>query len=90
MTTETTTTPVITDNADIFQKLIALEYTSIDCDRLPEYKLTDSDGTVYLLNFSSKWVKKSGIAAEAVLPDDLISLLIANKDSVNMQVTEYY
>lgn len=90
VTTETTTTPVITDNADIFRKLSELEYTSIDCDGLPEYKLTDSDGTVYLLNFSSKWVKKSGIAAEAVLPDDLISLLIANKDSVNMQVTEYY
>ena len=90
VTTETTTTPVITDNADIFRKLSELEYTSTDCDGLPEYKLTDSDGTVYLLNFSSKWVKKSGIAAEAVLPDDLISLLIANKDSVNMQVTEYY
>ena len=89
VTTETTTTTVIEDETDIFQKLSALEYTSVDCDGLPEYKLTDSNGTVYLLNFSSKWVKKGGINAEAVLPDNLINRLTAHKDSVNLQATEY-
>ena len=91
VTTETTTvTPIVAEKAEIFNRLNSLEYIPITCDGLPEYKLTDDNGTVYWLNLSSKWIWKDGVDAEAVLPDDIISWLIANKDSIDMNTTEYY
>ena len=91
VTTETTTVaPIVTDRAEIFNRLNSLEYIPITCDGLPEYKLTDDNGAVYWLNFSSKWIWKDGIDAEAILPDDIISWLIDNKDSIDMNTTEYY
>ena len=90
VTTETTTiSSIVSGRAEIFGRLDALEYIPITCDGLPEYKLTDDNGAVYWLNFSSKWVWKNGIDAEAVLPDDIISWLSANKDSIDLQATEY-
>ena len=73
-----------------FNRLDSLEYITITCDGLPEYKLTDDNGAVYWLNLSSKWIWKDGIDAEAVLPDDIISWLTDNKDSIDMNTTEYY
>ena len=32
------------------------KYQPFTCDGLPEYKLYDTDGTVYSINFSEKWV----------------------------------
>ena len=91
VTTEpTTVTSIVTDRAEIFKRLDALEYSPITCDGLPEYKLTDDNGAVYWLNFSSKWIWKDGIDAEAELPDDIISWLINNQNSVDLQPTEYY
>lgn len=91
VTTETTTVaPIVADKAEIFKRLDTLEYSPITCDGLPEYKLADDSGAVYWLNLSSKWVWKDGTDAEAVLPDDIISWLIANKDSIDMNTTEYY
>ena len=91
VTTETTTVaPIVTDRAEIFNRLNSLEYIPITCDGLPEYKLTDDNGAVYWLNFSSKWIWKDGIDAEAVLSDDIIYWLTANKESIDMNTTEYY
>lgn len=85
-TTETTVIPTIVSNQSaIFERLDALEYIPITCDGLPEYKLTADDGTVYWLNFSSKWVWKDGIDAEAVLPDDMIALLKENSKELNLE-----
>lgn len=90
VTTKTTTVaPIVADKAEIFKRLDTLEYSPITCDGLPEYKLTDDSGAVYWLNLSSKWIWKDGVDAEAVLPDDIISWLIANKDYIDMNTTEY-
>jgi len=86
----TTTATIVADRAGIFNRLNSLEYIPITCDGLPEYKLTDDNGAVYWLNLSSKWIWKDGMDAEAVLPDDIISWLTANKDSIDMNTTEYY
>lgn len=91
VTTEpTTVAPIVANKAEIFKRLDTFEYSPITCDGLPEYKLTDDNGDVYWLNLSSKWVWKDGADAEAVLPDDIVSWLIANKDSIDMNTTEYY
>ena len=91
VTTETTTVAqIVSDRTEIFNRLDSLEYIPITCDGLPEYKLTDDKGAVYWLNLSSKWIWKDGIDAEAVLPDDIISWLTDNKDSIDMNTTEYY
>lgn len=85
-TTETTVIPTIVSNQSaIFERLDALEYIPITCDGLPEYKLTADDGTIYWLNFSSKWVWKDGIDVEAVLPDDMIALLKENSKELNLE-----
>ena len=51
-----------------------LEYQPFTCDGLPEYKLYDTDGTVYSINFSEKWVWR-GNSEQAELSDELIRLL---------------
>jgi len=51
-----------------------LEYQPFTCDGLPEYKLYDTDGTVYSINFSEKWVWRGG-SEQAELSDELIRLL---------------
>lgn len=51
-----------------------LEYHPFTCDGLPEYKLYDTDGTVYSINFSEKWVWR-GNSEQAELSDELIRLL---------------
>lgn len=85
-TTETTTIPtIVPSQSEIFERLDALEYIPITCDGLPEYKLTADNGTVYWLNFSSKWVWKDGIDAEAVLPDDMIALLKENSKELDLE-----
>ena len=86
----TTVAPMVTDRTEIFNRLNSLEYIPITCDGLPEYKLIDDNGAVYWLNLSSKWIWKDDIDAEAVLPDDIISWLTDNKDSIDMNTTEYY
>ena len=91
VTTETTTVaPIVADKAEMFNRLNSLVYIPSTCDGLPEYKLTDDNGAVYWLNLSSKWIWKDGIDAEAVLPDDIISWLTDNKDSIDMNTTEHY
>lgn len=77
-----------TKQSDIFEKLNALTYIPVTCDGLPEYELVADDGTVYQLNFSSKWVWRNG-CEEAVLSDDMISWLNENKDSVNLLPIEW-
>ncbi len=51
-----------------------LEYQPFTCDGLPECKLYDTDGTVYSINFSEKWVWR-GNSEQAELSDELIRLL---------------
>jgi len=84
-TQTTSTRPAIADKSAIFERLDRLDYNPITCDGLPEYKLTANNGTVYWLNFSSKWVRKNGIDAEAVLPDDMISQLAENSKLINLK-----
>lgn len=84
--TETTMIQTIVLNQSaIFERLDALEYIPVTCDGLPEYKLTADDETIYWLNFSSKWVWKNGVDAEAVLPDDIIAWLKENIKELNLE-----
>ncbi|MDE6519593.1 MAG: hypothetical protein K2K91_03910 [Ruminococcus sp.] len=84
--TETKTIQTIVSNqSTIFERLDALEYIPVTCDGLPEYKLTTDDKTIYWLNFSNKWVWKNGVDAEAVLTDDIISLLKENSKELNLE-----
>lgn len=69
----------------IFNRLSSLNYIPITCDGLPEYKLTTDDETIYWLNFSSKWIWKNGVDAEAVLPDDIITWLKENIKELNLE-----
>ena len=73
----------------VFCWLDNLDYIPITCDGLPEYELTADDGTVYLLNFSGKWIWKKGIDAEAKLPDDIILWLKNNAGSVKLKEASY-
>lgn len=61
----------------IFDALNELEYEPYTCDGLPEYRLTASDGTVYAINFSEKWVWR-GNSEQAELSDELIAQLKEN------------
>ncbi|NLT09300.1 MAG: hypothetical protein GXY08_07330 [Ruminococcus sp.] len=79
-----------TDRAQMFARIESLNYTPVTCDGLPDYKLTSDDGKVYWLNFDEGWIWKNGIDAEALLPGDIISWLLANESSINLQKTEYY
>lgn len=58
--------------SEIFEILRALSYSPVTCDGIPETRLTDSDGTVYQLNFSERWVWRNGIE-EAYMPDEVFS-----------------
>lgn len=88
-TTAQTTAAVLDPRTDIFAQLQKLDYTPGTCDCLPEYQLTAPDGTVYLLNFSEKWVRVMGTDAEAKLPDTLIAWLNANSSQVSLSVCEW-
>lgn len=63
---------------EIFDVLNTLEYQPYTCDGLPEYLLTATDGTVYSINFSEKWIWR-GNSEQAELSDELIALLKENK-----------
>ena len=75
---------------NIFEKLNLLNYKPITCDGLPEYELIAPDGTVYSINLTDKWVwnsRKNNM--EATLPDELVSWLNKNGESVGLKVSEY-
>ena len=67
--------------AGIFDTLNKLEYRSYTCDGLPEYLLYATDGTVYSINFSEKWVWR-GNSEQAELSDELISQLRENESLI--------
>lgn len=89
--------PVVSDNgqsADVFKMLDSLNYHAISCDGLPEYQLTASDGTVYLLNISSSWVwRRPSLIAEAdneaPLTQEVIDAIYANWNNLNIVKTEW-
>lgn len=58
----------------IFDALNKLDYQPYTCDGLPEYRLFATDGTVYSINFSEKWIWR-GNSEQAELPAELISQL---------------
>ena len=58
---------------EMFEIVRSLSYTPITCDGLPDTSITDSDGTVYQLNFRERWVWRNG-AEEAYMPDRLYQL----------------
>ena len=94
---ETTNAPVIADSgqsADVFKMLDSPNYHAISCDGLPEYQLTASDGTVYLLNISSGWVwRRPSLIAEAdneaPLTREVIDAIYANWNQLNIVKTEW-
>lgn len=63
----------------IFDVLNTLEYQPYTCDGLPEYLLTATDGTVYSINFSDKWIWR-GNSEQAELSDELIARLKEDKN----------
>lgn len=63
----------------IFDVLNTLEYQPYTCDGLPEYLLTATDGTVYSINFSEKWIWR-GNSEQAELSDELIARLKEDKN----------
>gem|GEM_PF-3249177 len=73
---------------DIYARLNALNFAPVTCDGIPEYKLTASDGTVYWLNFSSRWVWRDDEEVEAMLPADIIAWLTANGSVAGLQPAE--
>ena len=64
---------------EIFDVLNTLEYQPYTCDGLPEYLLTATDGTVYSINFSEKWIWR-GNSEQAELSDELIARLKEDKN----------
>ena len=90
--TAPTDPPIISENSqgsDVFKMLDNLNYQPISCDGLPEYQLTASDGTVYLLNISGGWVWRrpsliSDADNEAVLTREVIDAINANWASLNI------
>lgn len=88
--TKTSAIPTnVSNQSAIFEKLDTLKYTPVTCDGLPEYKLTADNGAIYWLNFSSKWVWKNGVDAEAVLPDDIITWLKDKGKELNLEPIYY-
>ncbi len=89
--------PVVSDNgqsADVFKMLDSLNYQAISCDGLPEYQITASDGTVYLINFDGAWVwRRPSLIAdadnEAPLTQEVIDAINANWDNLNIVKTEW-
>ena len=92
---ETTNAPVAADNGqsvDVFKMLDSLNYHAISCDGLPEYQLTASNGTIYLLNISSNWVwRRPSLIAdadnEAPLTKEVIDAIYANWNQLNIVET---
>ena len=81
-TPSTDSESVTTENvAGIFDALNKLEYQPYTCDGLPEYLLYATDGTVYSINFSEKWVWR-GNSEQAELSDELISQLRENESLI--------
>ena len=58
---------------EMFEIVRSLSYMPYTCDGLPDTSITDSDGTVYQLNFRERWVWRNG-AEEAHMPDRLYQL----------------
>ena len=82
-----TNTSETNNDFNIFEKLNSLDYKAITCDGLPEYELKAPDGTVYSINMTDKWVwsgKKGDM--EATLPDELVSWLNKNGESVGVRI----
>lgn len=94
---ETTNAPVVADSGkadDVFKKLDSLNYQAISCDGLPEYQITASDGTIYLINFDGAWVwRRPSLIAdadnEAPLTQEVIDAIYANWDQLNIVKTEW-
>ncbi|SHM60710.1 hypothetical protein [Ruminococcus flavefaciens] len=58
---------------EMFEIVRSLSYMPYTCDGLPDTSITDSDGTVYQLNFRERWVWRNG-KEEAHMPDRLYQL----------------
>lgn len=94
---ETTDAPAVADSGkadDVFKKLDSLNYQAISCDGLPEYQITASDGTIYLINFDGAWVwRRPSLIAdadnEAPLTQEVIDAIYANWDQLNIVKTEW-
>ena len=94
---ETTNAAVVADSGkadDVFKKLDSLNYQAISCDGLPEYQITASDGTIYLINFDGAWVwRRPSLIAdadnEAPLTQEVIDAIYANWDQLNIVKTEW-
>ena len=94
---ETTDAPAVANSGkadDVFKKLDSLNYQAISCDGLPEYQITASDGTIYLINFDGAWVwRRPSLIAdadnEAPLTQEVIDAIYANWDHLNIVKTEW-
>jgi hypothetical protein len=94
---ETPNAPVVADSGqadDVFKMLDSLNYLAISCDGLPEYQITASDGTIYLINFDGAWVwRRPSLIAdadnEAPLTQEVIDAIYANWDQLNIVKTEW-
>ena len=95
---ETTDAPAVADSGkadDVFKMLDSLNYQAISCDGLPEYQITASDGTVYLVNFDGAWVwRRPSLIAdadnEATLTKEVIDAIYANLNSLNIVETSRF
>ena len=94
---ETTDAPAVANSGkadDIFKMLDSLNYLAISCDGLPEYQITASDGTIYLINFDGAWVwRRPSLIGdadnEAALTQEVIDAIYANWDQLNIVKTEW-
>ena len=94
---EITDAPAVANSGkadDVFKKLDSLNYHAISCDGLPEYQITASDGTIYLINFDGAWVwRRPSLIAdadnEAPLTQEVIDAIYANWDQLNIVKTEW-
>lgn len=77
-----------TENATgIYDVLNKLEYQPYTCDGVPEFVLTDADGTVYSINFSEKWIWR-GNNEQAELSDELIARLRGDENLTQTEHTD--
>lgn len=58
---------------EMFEIVRGLSYMPYTCDGLPDTSITDSDGTVYQLNFRNRWVWRN-YKEQAYMPDRLYHL----------------
>ncbi len=68
----------ITDATGLYDLLSGLDYKSMTCDGLPEYKLSFDSKDIFLLNISDKWVWRG--KEEAQLSDEEMSILMSCVD----------